>query len=100
MQKNPGRYLFIGFILALILLFGSTSALNASSDMNHLSDSSDLPGARSKLSAVQSVFDNQTIWKDEIKNLTESIDITNGGNLTIINSVVNFSLTESGFLVN
>lgn len=54
----------------------------------------------SSVATTSDLFNNQTLWTGLDTTFNTSIDVNNGGNLTIVNSFINFTYEEVGFLLN
>ncbi|MBD3190091.1 MAG: hypothetical protein GF308_05585 [Candidatus Heimdallarchaeota archaeon] len=91
--KN-GLLLFLASLLIFSFTYFSTNILLSNAIVQQSSNDPFTTQLTTK-----SIFDNDTVWENVQKDLSESVTITNGGNLTIINSHINFTATESGFIL-
>ncbi|MHA2272258.1 MAG: right-handed parallel beta-helix repeat-containing protein [Candidatus Hodarchaeales archaeon] len=93
---NFNKILFrIGISLSLLFLVAG-SEITVTTPIRHSFSNNEQTGA---FSALYELSDNATIWTDLTWNLNDSVVVTNNAKLTIINCHINFTGTESGFVL-
>jgi parallel beta-helix repeat protein len=83
-------------ILFAYVIISTLPFLNSYTGVNYTNDY-DLNNF--KINILDETFSNQTTWNNLVLNLNQTIDVNNGGNLTIINSFINFSNSNFGFKI-